>query len=158
MHEKWFTCLCASVAADLLYGRTSSDPKPGIHMFQWRSGNRMHTSTILSYHSAQLGHIKKKLMIVPARPAKTAPAPIYYFCNKWKITFKLLRFESRFHTMNEPSELLIEFYSKSFGDAQTLDSSPRSVFSTPEFGIGGFLILWSQRYDIKNRCHSVTGI
>lgn len=30
-------CLCASVTVARLYGRTSSVPKPGIHMFQFLS-------------------------------------------------------------------------------------------------------------------------
>lgn len=34
---KNFTCLCASVVIDFLYGRNSSEPKPGICMFQQRS-------------------------------------------------------------------------------------------------------------------------
>jgi uncharacterized membrane protein len=38
---KWLnvTCLCASVIVAFLYGRSSSVPMPGIHMFQFRSVN-----------------------------------------------------------------------------------------------------------------------
>lgn len=39
------TCLCASVVHAFLYGRISSEPKPGIHMFHWRSVESQHRNS-----------------------------------------------------------------------------------------------------------------